>query len=485
MSEAQGSTLLLPMTDKYSATSTELTSSAPTQTSSPLRGRAVRASLWAISGLVASRGLRLANNVIMARLLFPEAFGLMALVNIFVQGVQLLTDIGIAPAVIQNRRGEERAFLDTAWTMQILRGFALWAILAAIAWPASRVYGEPILASLIFVVGFSAAISGFESTARFTLNRRLHLGKLTGLEVGAQLVGMPVMIIWAWLWPSVWALVGGTLVMALARTVGSHFLLSGHRDCLAWDPSAAKEVFSFGKWIFVVSAVGFLATEIDRLILGRLVPFEILGVYTIAFMLQRMPDDLISRIGERVIFPAVSSQRDVPRPELRRRILRNRWPFLSGLAALIALLAVFGDWVVLTLYDGRYDEAAWMLQILALGLWPRALTNTMGAVLLAVGAPRYLAYSGTLRMLVLAAAVPIGYATWGMLGVVGVVAASACLDYVVESIGLWRHGLLAIRQDLWLSFLLAGFMILLTGARLMSGVEFGTVPWPRLGVSGS
>ena len=90
-----------------------------------LAARALRASAITMGGFVASQALRLASNLVLTRLLFPEAFGLMALVTVFVMALVMLSDIGTGPAIMGSRRGDDPAFLDTAWTIQILRGAIL------------------------------------------------------------------------------------------------------------------------------------------------------------------------------------------------------------------------------------------------------------------------------------------------------------------------------------------------------------------------
>jgi O-antigen/teichoic acid export membrane protein len=100
-----------------------------------LRHRAVGGSVWTLVGFGTSNALRLVSNVLLARLLFPEAFGLMAMVHVFIQGLWLFTDIGVGPAIVQSKRGDDRDYLDTAWTIQALRGMALTLVSFAIAWP--------------------------------------------------------------------------------------------------------------------------------------------------------------------------------------------------------------------------------------------------------------------------------------------------------------------------------------------------------------
>ncbi len=92
-----------------------------------LRGLALRGSIWTLGGYGASQVLRLAGNLVLARLLFPEAFGLSALVGVFMVGLAMFSDVGIGPSVIRSHRGDDADFLNTAWTIQVIRGLVLWA----------------------------------------------------------------------------------------------------------------------------------------------------------------------------------------------------------------------------------------------------------------------------------------------------------------------------------------------------------------------
>ncbi|HZJ69863.1 MAG TPA: oligosaccharide flippase family protein, partial [Planctomycetota bacterium] len=100
-----------------------------------------RSATWSILAHGGSQLLRFASNIVLARLLFPEAFGLMAIVNALLQGLHLFSDIGIGPSIIQNARGNDPAFLNTAWTVQVVRGTVLWLVACAIALPAAIFYG--------------------------------------------------------------------------------------------------------------------------------------------------------------------------------------------------------------------------------------------------------------------------------------------------------------------------------------------------------
>ena len=100
----------------------------------------VRGSIWTLGGYALAEALRFGGHICMAWFLAPEAFGLMALVNVFLRGLQQFSDIGIQPSIIQSRRGTDPEFLDTAWMIQILRGFALWLASCFLATPVAMMY---------------------------------------------------------------------------------------------------------------------------------------------------------------------------------------------------------------------------------------------------------------------------------------------------------------------------------------------------------
>lgn len=151
-----------------------------------LKKLAIRGTVWTIAGYGASQVLRFGSNLILTRLLFPELFGLTALVNIFITGLHLFSDIGIGPNIIQNKRGDDPAFLNTAWTLQVIRGFGLWFCCLLISWPVAKFYGEPQFLWLIPIVGLGTIITGFNSTALCTLNRHMSVRQMATFELGGR-----------------------------------------------------------------------------------------------------------------------------------------------------------------------------------------------------------------------------------------------------------------------------------------------------------
>lgn len=413
-----------------------------------LRSLAIRGSVWTILGYAGGQALRLAGNLVLTRLLFPEAFGLMALVQVFMQGLAMFSDIGIGPSIIQNKRGDDPRFLNTAWTIQVGRGVILSLCALLLAWPVARFYGEPQLASLLPVAGLSALVAGFNSTRVFTCNRRLALGRLTVVELLAQAIGLTITVLWAWHSRTVWSLVGGGLIGAAVKTVLTYVLLPGERNGFCWDRESLQALVRFGRWIFVSTVLTFLAMQADRLILGKLLSLEMLGVYSIAFFLSDAPRQVSKVLSAKVAFPAISRRVDLPRETLREKLLVQRKPVLYIAMAVTVVLVVTGDLFVHGLYDDRYALAAPMLPILALGLWPRMLDQSLSPALMAIGALQYNPLGSMLRLLLVAIGVLIAFQWWGVLGAVIVIALGDVPNYLADLYGLFRHRLQGLRQDL-------------------------------------
>ncbi len=303
-----------------------------------LKNKAISGSIWTVMGYGGAQVLRLGGNIILTRLLVPELFGLMALVNTFIQGLQLFSDIGIQPSIIRSSRGDDPIFLNTAWTLQVIRGVGLWIGCCVIAWPVSQFYDNQQFLWILPVFGFNTIIAGFNSTSLATLNRKLEIGKLTILELGVQILTLTIMIVWAYFQRSIWALVAGSLISSLVKMAISHGLNSHKFNRFAWDKGAWEEIISVGRWIFIATAMTFLAQQTDKIMLGKFTSLEILGVYTIAFTIANVPQQMLRKVSQQVMMPLVAQKLHLPRATLRAKIVGKRKWILVIMSTMISLL---------------------------------------------------------------------------------------------------------------------------------------------------
>lgn len=350
-----------------------------------LKAKAMRGSALTVIDFVGANLLRLGSNLILTRLLFPEAFGLMAIVYLVMGALQMFSDLGINASIIQNERGDDPDFLNTAWVIQIVRGIALWLITCALAVPISIFYGEPMLASMLPVVGLNALISGFGSTNLATANRHLALGRLTavGLCVGA--LGMVVMILLAYFMQSVWALAIGGLVASTAMTLASHAVLPGIRNRFRWDRMAVAQLFSFGKFIFLSTIAGYLISHGDRVVLGAYISLGALGIYNIGFYLGTVALILNKAAASKIIFPIYSMRPPSASDENRTRALKACRFVVAGTLSITFFFAAAGIPIANFLYDDRYLLSGPIVVLLSFGIVPQIVVGHYSMILLAAG----------------------------------------------------------------------------------------------------
>jgi O-antigen/teichoic acid export membrane protein len=408
----------------------------------------LRGSFFELAGFGTSQALRLGSNLIFTRLLFPEAFGLTLMVAIIMQGLTLLSDVGIQQAVIQNPKGDDPTFLNTAWTMQVIRSTFLSLICAALAWPLSWVYREPLLGPLLLVGAFQLLLNGFHSTSLYTLRRRVASGLLGLIEIGAQVAGIVATGIWALLHPSVWALVAGAVAGTVTQLVASHFLPVGYRNRFQWDREIRNEIIRFGRWILASSAVFFFARQADRLLLGRFMGSAVLGVYGIAAMISEAIGTVSDRITAGVLYPIFSRLGAGNLPELKAVYYRTRLRMDAALLPPLGVLTIFGDDLIRLLWDSRYEAAGWMLPILVLRVALGCIFTPCETCLTAVGNPRFGFFRSLAKAIAAVVGIPIGYHLAGLPGLVWATALSELPSLLVLWPRFKQLGLLRLEREL-------------------------------------
>ena len=431
----------------------DLDAAEPPPPPGDLRGKSVRGSAWTGVSFAVQNVLRLGGNLVVARLLSPELFGIAALVNILIHGLQMLSDLGIGAAIVQRPGGEREAFLRTSFTLQAVRGCALAGVAAGLAWPAAAFYGEPRLRWLIPIAGLGLVAMGLTSTAVHRLARHLMLGRLALLETATQVLAIGGMVAWAAVSPGVLALVVPPTVAVVLKAAISHLLMGDRRDRFGWDAAAAANLVNFSRWILVSTILAFATTQADRLIFGKLIPLELLGVYGIAAMLAQLPRQFVLKLGQDVIFPALS--RVGGEAEFTAAVSRTRRPVavLGGL--LVAGLIASGPPLVLAAYDARYAAASWIVPTLAAGIWVEVLSGSNGAVLLSRGLTRGLAAAQLVKAVSLVGGILVGHALHGFPGAVVGVALSEIGGYAVSAWLVGRAGGRVLGIDLTMTLWVA------------------------------
>ncbi|UWQ23180.1 oligosaccharide flippase family protein [Jannaschia sp. W003] len=354
-------------------------------TSDGLKGRIVRGAAFTMGSFGTAQVLRLTSSLILTRLLFPEAFGLMALLQVVLTGLMLLSDTGLQVSVLRHPRGDDPDFLNTVWTVKVIRGVALWLISCALAWPMAAVYGEPIIAQLLPLLGLTLILKGINPTAIATADRHMRFGRVTLIQLSSQFITIATSILLAWIFGSVWVLVWGILAGAVSNQILARVFLPNSLNRFHWDGEIASELFGFGRWILLGTAASYAVNNADKMILGAFISLEDLGIYNIGLMLAMLAYKICGALKTKLLMP-IYRMRPMQGNEANRRKTFAMRRLISGAGiAVMAVLAFVGIPLVDFLYDERYALAGPIVVLFCLSLIPQIITLGTGDLLLVSG----------------------------------------------------------------------------------------------------
>lgn len=324
--------------------------------------------VWTFVGYGVSQVLRLVSNLVLTRLLSPDLFGIMALVNVVIIGLNMFTDVGIGINIIQSDRGEDEKFLNTAWTIQIIRGILIFLICLMVTFPFSLYYKEPSLEWILPITCLSIVISGFNSTSIYTLNRELNLKKITILEIYTQFFSVIIMLFIAFFHSTIWVFVIGNVFGALFKMIMSHYWLDEYKNKFCFEPHSINQLVRFGQWIFVGTILSFAFNSSGSLIFGKIASMNDLGIFTIASTLAKTVENIYDQISSRVLLPVYSRIKILSGAELRAEILKIRSILFLFFLPILWVFIIFGQDVVNLLLDPRYYKAGWIFRVLSIGI---------------------------------------------------------------------------------------------------------------------
>jgi O-antigen/teichoic acid export membrane protein len=399
---------------------------SPSTPALSLRTRMIGATQWVVLASGLGHVLRLVSNLILTRLLVPEMFGLMSIATTVSVIVSMLSDIGLRQAVVRSTRGDEKTFLDSAWTVQVGRGFVLWggSLVGALglyiathfgAITPQSTWGNPILPLLIAVSGFAGVVGGFSSTLALTAVRNFELRPVFLLDFIGQIGGLTLMVVLGWWTRSIWALVFGSMASVGISAVLSHVWMRGPRNRFRWEHESIKELFAYGKWLALSSSVTVFATNGDRLMLAAYANAHLLGLYSVALSLVGALDAVLTQLFDRVMLPAFSEVARKNPAGVPNAFFRLRWRIDPVILVCSGLLCGGAHLLIGILYDKRYAEAGQMLQILSLGMIVSRYAMVQ-QVYLAIGQTRYFVPLNLVRLISTYAMIPLGYRLGGFTG---------------------------------------------------------------------
>jgi O-antigen/teichoic acid export membrane protein len=422
-------------------------------TSSGRTGIALRGGVWVITGYISTQLLRTAATLILARhFLGPDAFGVVSLVGVFLAGLSMFSELGIMTNIVQHPRGDDAEFLRTAFSIQAGRGLAIWIGAIIAAYPLALFYEQPELFPLLIVAGFSEMIRGLTSVRVWTLSRHMKLREVTLLSLASETAAFVASVLWAVVSPTAWALVAGTIAGTVIYTGGSH-LIGTPRVTFGWDRLAAKDIAHFGGWISLATAMHFVGSQGERLILGKFITPEALGCFSLAVMISSVPGRGISQLLTNIYLPMISATARTSRAAIVQEV--RRVFFAIGLVTAAGFL-IFGKPLVNGLLSPKYQMAGWMLQLLGLRVALDVFSAPLSNLILACGESKYSAAANGIRSSLMIAGVWLSIVYFGIREAVVALILAQAVSYFPLVAGLGKLLPAQARPELkWYTMFLA------------------------------
>lgn len=290
-----------------------------------LSSRVARGTAWVVAARFFMRAFGFINTIVVARLLVPEDFGLVAIGLTTMQLLQGFSDIGVSQAVVKFRNAD-RNDMDTLFTLAMFRGLLIMLLLIVAAPFVASFYGDARVAYVFIGVSVFPFLTGLINPKFYEFERDLDFSREFWVLVINKLAGVAVSIIVAVIFRTYWAIVLGLLTNGIVQLVLS-YSMRAYRPRISF--ASVKKVFGFSGWLTGVSFAAALNNKLDSLILARIIGTSEAGNFYIGFQLAGLPTSELAFPMSRALYPGLS--------ELQGSKRKMREAYLAGVSALGAV----------------------------------------------------------------------------------------------------------------------------------------------------
>lgn len=413
-----------------------------------LRDLALRDTNIVVASVVLTNLLRMASSIILTRLLMPEVFGVAGLIASVQFTVALATDLGFQAFVVRHEDGDKKRFLDTVWTVSLIRSSLLALVLIGLSGQLAELFGKPELAPMIAVSGLAFVIEGLASLTLLTALRNRKILQLSVLELVALVVQIAASAVLAYLWGDYWAILVGLMIGSAVKTVLSYAMFTDALRRFALDRRYLRDLWMFARYVTGSSIIFLLISQCDKLVLAKVMSLDMFGFYILAGNLASAPLGFATAYASRVLYPTYSQMFRENEGDLRARFYAKR-----RMVSLLYALATGGligsaPLIIGVLYDDRYASAALYLQILCIAALFALNSNAANETLTATGRVRATFEASCAKLVWLAAAGALAYFYAGAMGLIVAVGLMEIPAMLLKWARMQFAGLLDLRQEL-------------------------------------
>lgn len=382
-----------------------------TEASKSIASRIATGAFWTIGLRLSVRALGIVSVIILARILVPEDFGIVAKASMIASFLELISEFGLTAALVRDQQATA-AHYDTVWTIHVIRGTVIAVILVALAKPAAVFLHEPMLSVILLFYALSAFLNGLENVGVVDFWKSLEFDREFKFNVYRKLTSFAVTVGVAFVWQTYWAFVAGVVTGSLVGLVAS-FLMAPYRPRIRL--SEWRSLFDFSKWIFVHGLCLSLSTKLDTFILSRFSVTAVVGRFTVAHEIAGAASTEIAMPIARAVMPGLAKLNDEP--------AKFRATYTSSILVLMLFtvpaavgVAALSELITDVVLGSKWADAADLISILALGGIMRAVSAMSASAFMSSGKAKPLAYLSIFNLLLRALAMGFGFKLSGVIG---------------------------------------------------------------------
>jgi len=347
--------------------------------------RVFKSSTFLLAIQLFQRSLGLISTLILARLLLPEDFGIVAMVAIALQFFETLADAGNKHYIIQKSEITDQD-LNTAWTMNLAIKTVMATLIIVVAPLISEYLGAPELTMALSIAALAMPLGALRNPILMLMARELNYRPVFVLSIWQKALSFIVVVVFALIHPSYWAIIAGDLVAAIVMAIGSYFI-HAYKPALTLQQIGAQ--WHFSKWLILRGVVGFTRSQIDNLIVSKLFGTGQLGGYHLIRELATFPALSVIIPGSEPLQAAIAERKNHPE-QLAYRIRLSLFMMLTLLTPLTIFMAAYSEQIVNVVLGPQWGDFEELLRPFALFFFTFCLFALVSDAFVATGQVRAL-----------------------------------------------------------------------------------------------
>lgn len=417
----------------------------------------------------ANNFLRLASNLMLTRILAPDAFGAAGVFISVSQIFALISDLGVNAFIVRSREGEDPRFLNVVWSIRFARSVVLTVSMFSLAKPIAEAYSAPELTDALRVSSLLFLLEGMKSLHPIVAERQRRVAYVSTVETISLAIQILATVITAYIFRSYWGLLYGLFIGGAIGVIFSYRLYPGGLHHFAFEAETARELWGFARIVIPSSVITLILMQADKILISRTLSIESFGLYILATNISMAGSQLVNAWSQRVLYPKFAEVERRAPASLRSEFYQSRIRVSSFLAFAFGFALGAGEFLARTLFDDRYLGVGLFLSIMFISPLALLIARPAESVVIARGRIQSAFEANLVRLAWIALSAP---AMLHYVGVVGVALAFALVEAAAAVywwLRLWRSGLLNVKIEL--IFVGAGLIGIALGFAANAGVN--------------